>query len=149
MFILMGFDNDTRSFTVERFQTKQAAWEGMLNNLLSVHNREFVDSYKDFSDRHGFVKGLTEFGISESSAWANCGNGMNCDWSIYEIADEADSSSDKVTTICYGKKETWKTRKEAEDFFLDCMADSEGSECMRYVKIYTALKAGQSVCADE
>lgn len=149
MFILIGFDSDTRSFTVEKFPTKQAAWKEMLNNLLSVHNKEFAYSYEVFADPDGFVEYSTEFGISESSAWANCSNDMDCDWSIYEIANEADSSSDKVTTICYGKKETWKTRKEAEDFFLDCMADSEGSECMRYVKIYTALKAGQSVCTDE
>lgn len=35
---------------------------------------------------------------------------------------------DDITTVCYGKKESWKTREEAEQFFLQAMMGSDGSE---------------------
>ncbi|MBH1941310.1 DUF4314 domain-containing protein [Mobilitalea sibirica] len=54
-----------------------------------------------------------------------------------------------VTTICYGRKDTWKTRTEAEEFFLKAMMLSEGSERERYTKIYTELKMGMIICIDE
>ena len=56
---------------------------------------------------------------------------------------------DTVTTVCYGKKDVWDSRKEAEQFFLRAMAGSEGSEQSRYVKIYTELKMGLALCTDE
>ena len=36
-----------------------------------------------------------------------------------------------------------------EEFFLEGMISSEGSECERYTKIYTELSIGKSVCTDE
>ena len=54
-----------------------------------------------------------------------------------------------VITICYGGKDTWKTRNEAEKFFLKAMMLSEGSERERYTKIYTELKMGMTICTDE
>lgn len=65
------------------------------------------------------------------------------------VVHEKPDNQEKVTTVCYGKEEVWNSRKEAEDFYLDCMANSEGAECMRYVRIYEALKAGKSVCTDD
>ncbi len=54
-----------------------------------------------------------------------------------------------VKTVCYEKTDEWNTREEAEQFFLRAMASSEGSECNRYVNIYTQLKMGKEVCTDE
>ena len=56
---------------------------------------------------------------------------------------------DSVKVICYGKEETWDSRKEAADFYLRAIAGSEGSECERYTKIYTELLMGKIVCTDE
>ena len=35
---------------------------------------------------------------------------------------------EQITTICYGKKDTWQSREEAQAFFLKAMAGSEGNE---------------------
>ena len=56
---------------------------------------------------------------------------------------------DGVITVCYGKREYWKSRAEAIRFFLEGIAATEGSECERYTKIYTELISGKSVCTDE
>lgn len=56
---------------------------------------------------------------------------------------------DAVQITCYGKTETWDSRKEAADFYLRAIAGSEGSECERYTKIYTELLMGKEVCTDE
>ena len=52
-------------------------------------------------------------------------------------------------TICYGRRELWRIRKEAADFFLEGMASTEGSESERYATIYTKLILGYKVCSDE
>ena len=52
-------------------------------------------------------------------------------------------------TICYGRRELWRSRKEAADFFLEGMASTEGSESERYATIYTKLILGYKVCSDE
>jgi len=54
-----------------------------------------------------------------------------------------------ITTVCYKQKKTFKTRKEAEDFFLEGMMCSGGSEHERYSSIYEQLKAGKDYCTDE
>jgi hypothetical protein len=56
---------------------------------------------------------------------------------------------DTVKITCYGKTQTWDSRKEAADFYLRAIAGSEGSECERYTKIYTELLMGFSECSDE
>lgn len=57
----------------------------------------------------------------------------------------------EVTTVCYGVKTEWTSRKEAEDYFLRAMAgcDSASSECSRYSRIYTQLLIGCTLCSDE
>lgn len=55
---------------------------------------------------------------------------------------------DTVTTICNGKKEVWDSRKDAADFFFQALIGSEGSECERYIKIYTDLLKGMDICSD-
>ena len=56
---------------------------------------------------------------------------------------------DGVITVCYGKREYWKSRAEAIRFFLEGVAATEGSECERYTKIFTDLISGKAVCTDE
>lgn len=56
---------------------------------------------------------------------------------------------DTVKTICYGEQRVWDSRQEAVDFFLKAVEGSEGSECERYIKIYTELLMGNTVCTDE
>ena len=54
-----------------------------------------------------------------------------------------------VTTVCYGEKNVWDSRKEAADFFLQAIAGTEGAECERYTTIYTKLVSGLEVCSDD
>ena len=54
-----------------------------------------------------------------------------------------------VTTVCYGEKQVWDSRKEAADFFLQAIAGTEGAECERYTTIYTKLVSGLVVCSDD
>lgn len=54
-----------------------------------------------------------------------------------------------VTTVCYGEKQVWDSRKEAADFFLQAIAGTEGAECERYTTIYTKLVSGLEVCSDD
>ena len=54
-----------------------------------------------------------------------------------------------VTTVCYGEKKVWDSRKEAADFFLQAIAGTEGAECERYTTIYTKLLSGLEVCSDD
>ena len=51
---------------------------------------------------------------------------------------------EQITTICYGKKDTWQSREEAQAFFLKAMAGSEGNEQERYATIYTQLCLGMT-----
>ena len=55
-----------------------------------------------------------------------------------------------VTTICYGSKKEWVSRREAEEFFLRaiCGCDPNSSECGRYTKIYTEIMTGCYLCTD-
>ena len=54
-----------------------------------------------------------------------------------------------VVTICYGKREEWATRKQAEEEFLEAIMGTEGSEMERYFIVYAKLKMGCRVCSDE
>lgn len=58
------------------------------------------------------------------------------------------SNDDLVEITCYGETEK-RRRKEALDFYYDCMLNSDGSERDRYTNIYLQLKAGLKKCSDE
>ena len=90
----------------------------------------------------GTVTGVDDTG-SLMVAWDN-GSGLNV---IY--GEDIVRKLDAVTTICYGQKKIWDSRKEAQEFFLQGMTETEGSECERYTKIYTELMAGKKVCSNE
>lgn len=55
---------------------------------------------------------------------------------------------DSVTTICYGQKQVWDSRKDAIAFFLEGMNDCDGSKRERYTNIYRKLISGLAVCDD-
>ena len=55
---------------------------------------------------------------------------------------------DTVTTICYGERKTWDTRKEAMEFFLKAINSSEGAEQQRYFNVYAQLTQGYDDCSD-
>ena len=56
---------------------------------------------------------------------------------------------ESVTTVCQGKKEVWDSRRDAAEFFLRAITETEGSECERYTKIYAVILSGKTVCSDE
>ena len=55
---------------------------------------------------------------------------------------------DSVTVTCYGETKVWDSRKEAVDFYLSSILNSEGSENQRYTKIYIDLMLGKKECSD-
>lgn len=54
-----------------------------------------------------------------------------------------------ITVMCYDKEEIWGDRKEAIDFFLECMSFSDGAERERYSAILEQLMTGNTYCTDE
>ena len=65
------------------------------------------------------------------------------------ISEDRFRKVDGVITVCYGKREYWKSRAEAIRFFLEGVAATEGSERDRYSQIYAELVSGRAVCTDE
>ncbi len=65
------------------------------------------------------------------------------------IFDEDLVEEDNVVTVCYGKEETWASREEAEEHFLNYILRTDaGSERDRYVNILCKLKYGEYYCTD-
>ena len=60
-----------------------------------------------------------------------------------------EKSMDKIVTVCYGEEESWKSKEAAEQFFLQAMMGSDGSERERYTNIYIKLQMGMTFCTDE
>lgn len=58
-------------------------------------------------------------------------------------------SNNKVTTVCYGEKREWDSRKVAQAYFLEAMMNSDGSEHDRYSAIYIQLQIGLNYCTDK
>ena len=54
-----------------------------------------------------------------------------------------------ITVMCYDKEEIWGDRKEAIDFYLECMSFSDGAERERYSGILEQLMIGNTYCTDE
>jgi hypothetical protein len=50
---------------------------------------------------------------------------------------------DKIVT------ESWESKEAAEQFFLQAMMGSDGSERERYTNIYIKLKMGMTFCTDD
>lgn len=90
----------------------------------------------------GTVKGVDDTGFL-LMRWDN-GSGLNV---VY--GEDIVRKIPVVKTVCYGRPQEWYSRAEAEQFFLHAMMNSEGSEQSRYVKIYTELRLGNTLCTDE
>ena len=90
----------------------------------------------------GTVKGVDDTG-SLLMRWDN-GSGLNV---VY--GEDLVQKIPIVKTVCYGRTQEWYSRAEAEQFFFHAMMNSEGSEQSRYVKIYTELRLGNTLCTDE
>lgn len=90
----------------------------------------------------GTVKGVDDT-ASIMVAWDN-GSGLNV---VY--GEDSCRKLDSVRVTCYDTTETWESRKDAMEFYLRCMAGSEGSEHQRYSKIYTELSMGMDAVSDE
>ena len=90
----------------------------------------------------GIVKGVDDTG-SLLMRWDN-GSGLNV---VY--GEDIVRKIPVVKTVCYGRTKEWYSRAEAEQFFFHAMMNSEGSEQNRYMKIYTELRLGNTLCTDE
>lgn len=55
----------------------------------------------------------------------------------------------KIVTVWYGKEESWESKEAAEQFFLQAMMGSDGSEKERYTNIYIKLQMGMIFCTDD
>ena len=89
----------------------------------------------------GTVIGVDDIG-SLLVKWDN-GSGLNVAYGA-DYAEKLDS----VTVTCYGETKIWDSRKEAVDFYLSAILNSEGSENQRYTKIYIDLMMGKKECSD-
>lgn len=54
----------------------------------------------------------------------------------------------EIMTVCYGQRETWRSRKKAMAAFLEAVAATEGHERERYLNVYLELLDGKTVCTD-
>lgn len=56
-----------------------------------------------------------------------------------------------ATVICstYGKEKKFKSRKDAINFFKECIIGSEGSEQSRYISVLMQLMNGDKYCSDK
>ena len=89
----------------------------------------------------GTCRGVDDAG-SILVSWDN-----GCGLSLAYGADEA-RKLDAVTTVCYGNRKVWDSRKEAIDFFLKAMDASEGAERGRYEAVHSQLTRGCATCSD-
>jgi len=60
------------------------------------------------------------------------------------LTKSAQKKSKKVTTICYGKRDTWNSAKDAINYFNDAANNSDGCERERYLTIVSKLVDGET-----
>lgn len=68
---------------------------------------------------------------------------------MLKIPELAMPKTQKVTTVCNGKREVWTDYEQAKSYFLEMMMSTEGEERERYDCIYIQLTHGMSECSDE
>ena len=127
-----------------RFQSKETV-EGVRREYPIGTRVELVrmdDAQAPPVGTKGTVKGVDDTG-SLLMRWDN-GSGLNV---VY--GEDLVRKTPVVKTVCYGRTQEWYSRAEAEQFFFHAMMNSEGSEQNRYMKIYTELRLGNTLCTDE
>ena len=68
---------------------------------------------------------------------------------MLKIPELSTPKSQKVTTVCNGKREIWTDYEQAKAYFLEMMISAEGEERDRAECIYIQLIHGLSECSDE
>lgn len=61
---------------------------------------------------------------------------------------KASALKERVVVKCYHEA-TQMTRKDALNFYYDCMKNSEGAEHDRYESIFCQLLEGKTTCSDQ
>ena len=67
---------------------------------------------------------------------------------MLNIPELAMNPNRKVTTVCYGEKQEWDDREEAQAYFLEAMMNSDGAERERYSNVYFRIIRGFDYCTD-
>lgn len=57
--------------------------------------------------------------------------------------------SNKVTTVCNGKREVWTDYEEAKAYFLELMMSTDGEKHERAACVYIQLMHGLDECSDK
>lgn len=65
------------------------------------------------------------------------------------IPELAMPKSQKVTTVCNGRREIWTDYEEAKAYFLELVMSTEGEERDRAECVYIQLLHGLDECSDE
>ena len=65
------------------------------------------------------------------------------------IPEFAMPRTNKVTTVCNGRREVWIDYEEAKVYFLELMMSMDGEEHERAECVYIQLLHGLNECSDE
>ena len=65
------------------------------------------------------------------------------------IPELAMPRTNKVTTVCNGRRKVWSDYEGAKAFFLEMMMSTEGEEHERAECVYIQLLHGLDECSDE
>lgn len=68
---------------------------------------------------------------------------------MLKISELAMPRSNKVTTVCNGRREVWINYEEAKAYFLELMISTDGEEHDRAECVYIKLLHGLEECSDE
>ena len=68
---------------------------------------------------------------------------------MLKVPELAIPKTQKITTMCNGKREIWTNYEEAKSYFFEMMMSAECEERERYECIYIQLIHGLSECSDE
>ena len=68
---------------------------------------------------------------------------------MLKISELAMPKSNKVTTVCNGKRKVWTDYEEAKTYFLELMMSTAGDEHDRAECVYIQLIHGLDECSDE
>ena len=68
---------------------------------------------------------------------------------MLKISELAMPRTQKVTTVCNGRREVWTNYEEAKSYFLELMMSTEGEEHERAEYVYIQLIHGLEKCSDE
>ena len=68
---------------------------------------------------------------------------------MLKISELAMPKTNKVTTVCNGKRDVWTDYEQAKAYFLEMMMTAEGEERERAECVYIQLMHGLDKCSDE